>query len=75
MQSTQRIQFTERTSLRRLHFAMIAIRKESDADTIEVHFQDEDEEAGEAGEASSELGTHLRLPLSETQRQRQRIAA
>ena len=69
--ATRIIQFTERTNLRRLHFAMIAIRTKDDADTIEVHFQDEDEEDGKP--ANSEPGTH-QPPLSETQ-QRQRIAA
>lgn len=33
------IQFTERTDLQRLHFAMIATRQPKDADTIYIIFQ------------------------------------
>ena len=55
-----RIQFTERTNLRRLHFAMIAIRTKDDADTIEVHFKPESVEA--------DSGTH-QSPLSEPEKQ------
>ena len=33
------IQFTERTDLHRLHFAMIATRQERDADTIIVIYR------------------------------------